>query len=691
MKKYIFNNTELCIEDNGKFYIYPKGYEHKQVKSWWQNFEVKVCGMLKLFDYDRYEETATGVKLFYHNDEVKLSAEVALESKGNSGVLIQTVKVKNIGDEVVRLTSVSSSFVESIASSVDKPWFEKDIRIHICNNKWQCEGQWTEFTPRQLGIIPVTVHPSERETYKVTSIGSWSTAIYFPLVMVEEKDTNSTWFIETEGAHSWFIKVGAYGGYAQPDMFMEASSCDETIGGWFYDLKPGEEYSPERAFIGAVPGGFEEATQEICKFKRADSLKNYENGTPYVFFNDYMDSVWEMQKPELIIPLAEKAAEAGCEVFCVDGGWYENKAGAGLGDWQAKKEYFGEIGLADLAKKISSLGMVPGIWFEFDACSDTAELYQTEKDAIIKRHDAEIGGPRSFYNFSNKKVCEFLKSKVAEVYDMGYRFIKNDYNRTIGIGCTNNYDGNSPAEGEIRNANAFYAFIDDLHESFPGLMIENCGSGAMRSENKTLKRFYLQSTSDQEYYYNNPSIIMGTMPLLPPEKAGIWSYPYPALFDVRHDFKPDEEYIAERKDGYETSFNMVTSMMGTMYLSGRIDCCDEENFALVKESVGMYKEIRHLISKSHTVYPTGLCGINEKVVASLGLLSDEALLLAVWNINTGKEADVTIDLSKYVDKDITIDKVYPKLPGIDCKGAGKAIKVNLPEKTSAVLIKIPVK
>ena len=52
-----------------------------------------------------------------------------------------------------------------------------------------------------------------------------------------------------------------------------------------------------------------------------------------------------------------------------------------------------------------------------------------------------------------------------------------------------------------------------------------------------------------------------------------------------------DEYINERKDGKETVFNMVTSMFGCMYLSGRIDKCDEYNFHRLDDD----DEIFHLL------------------------------------------------------------------------------------------------
>jgi alpha-galactosidase len=258
---------------------------------------------------------------------------------------------------------------------------------------------------------------------------------------------------------------------------------------------------------------------------------------------------------------------------------------------------------------------------------------------------------------TNEKVREYLKSRVREYYDMGYRFIKNDYNQNTGIGATNTYNGSSCAEGLIRNTDAFYSFINELYAEFPDLVIENCGSGAMRDENKTLRRFALQSTSDQEIYYNNPSIIIGSSILMPPEKAGIWSYPYPTTFLGHATFVPTEEFMAERADGKETAFNTVSTLMGVFYQSGRIDVADEKNLSLVKEGVEIYKRTRKYHAISRPVYPTGLCNINERKVASFGLLSSERLLLAVWNI-CDTDSDVSLDLAKYVGENATIVTSY---------------------------------
>lgn len=661
MKIFKHNDSSIIVYDNGKFTICKndcvKDLTDKKSNSW-PNFEITVNGGKKLelnekgFLFSGVSETNSGLELKYICNRYSIEVTVRLEFDKNSDVLVQQNTVRNIGTREIKLTRFSSAFIEDICYDNNAPFYENEsIRIHICHNKWQGEGQWREYTLRDLGICPSTTHSWERESYKINSIGSWSTANFFPLVMIEDKKNKKTWYMETEGSHNWFIKLFSFGGYIMPSLAIEASGCDETNGGWYYDLKPQETYSAERAIYGIVTGGFEAAIKELIKFKRNDGISWQDNGIPKLVFNDYMDCIWGNQEPDRILKLIDIAGELGCEVFCIDGGWCTNK-----GDWEPK-DYYKDCSLSDIASIIKKRNMIPGIWFEFEACEIFSEGYKLGHDSVLRRYDSVIGEERGFYNLSNIEVREYLIEKIERFYNMGYRYIKNDYNQSIGIGCTNNYDGESPAEGAIQNANAFYDFCDELYAKFPDLIIENCASGALRSDNKMLMRSSVQSISDQELYENNPSIVMGSMAQMPPEKAGIWAYPYPVMFEEAKTFELTQEYIDKMADGKQTIFNMVNAMNGTMFLSGRLDLCDDKNIEYIKEGIELYKKVRKYIPVSYPVFPTGLIGINERKLASLGLISEKKLLLSVWNLKN-EDDDFSIDISKYAVYS-EINSVFP--------------------------------
>ena len=126
----------------------------------------------------------------------------------------------------------------------------------------------------------------------------------------------------------------------------------------------------------------------------------------------------------------------------------------------------------------------------------------------------------------------------------------------------------------------FYKFIDKIISDMPDLTIENCGSGAMRCDNSTLKHFHLQSVSDQEIFTNNPSIIRGMQCCMPPEKMGIWSFPFPLLYEHRLSRKQvfTEEYMQKMSDGEQTIYNMLFAS-----IINKVNFEDAEQIILLKQ------------------------------------------------------------------------------------------------------------
>ncbi len=659
------------------------------------NFEVNVAGgpAVELggngFLLKEIAERGDGLLLKYFYRREELWAEVELSHIPGTNVIVQSNRIKNAGKETKKITRFSSASVDHVLYREDRKWYANtEARIHICHSKWQGEGQWRTYKPAELGLYPGSVHKAERAAYKIQSVGSWATGNFYPMTVAEDRESGCVWYLETEGANNWYIKLCAYGGYAESDFSMEASGCDEGNGGWHYDLKPDETYRAQRAFWGVAKGGFEAAAKNLNAFKRADCTVKYPSGGMPLVFNDYMNCVWLDQRPATLFPLIDRAAQAGCEIFCIDGGWCENEHGEGLGDWMPAKAVYRECALEEVAGKIRAKGMIPGIWLELETCTPTAAGAEICGEAVLKRYHNRIGREKWFYNFCRDEVREYLLGKVDALYRMGFRYIKNDYNHSLGIGCTNNYAGDSAAEGMIRSHDAFLNFIEELYRRYPDLRLENCGSGGLRSENKTLRHFLLQSISDQERYENNPSILMGSIAALPPEKAGIWVYPYPAAYGDDKDFLPDRKYMEHMADGKQTAFNLVCGLMGTMYLSGRIDLCDEHNLSLVRQGAVLYKKNRKEIMHSSPVYPTGVHNINEKELCSFGLLTDTKLFLAVWNLRGAGAEGVRIDLKRWVKEESRAVCCFPEREDIKYRFGNGELEMEVLEDGAAFYLEI---
>ena len=253
------------------------------------------------------------------------------------------------------------------------------------------------------------------------------------------------------------------------------------------------------------------------------------------------------------------------------------------------------------------------------------------------------------------------------------------------------------AEALRRHTEAFYSFINEVIATHPGLMIENCGSGAMRCDHTTLSHFHIQSTSDQEYYDRYPSIIQGMLACMPPERAGIWAYPYPVDFHQMPEQGDVFPVVGENvkamiqscADGWQTAYNMVNGMMGAMYLSGRICYADELNQKLISDAIAIYKDNRATLAGAVPVYPTGLSRMSDGGHATLGLINKAAgkLLLAVWQTRT-EDTDVAVDLTPYITDHAQVTRTYPDLAGFGCSLNDGYLTVRFPEGNCAAYIEM---
>lgn len=603
--------------------------------------------------------------------EAEIEVSVALETIEGTNTVRQTNTVKNIGDTVVVISRFSSARIEVPHG-----------RVAVCNNHWTAEGQWSFFAHEQLGLVQTSAHAFEPKYHRISSVGTHTTGNYFPLTMVIGDD-GYTYYMETGGGVGWSLTHISTGGINSPLYMLEASCADELTDGWYYELKPGESYTAVPAVYGRVKGGFEEACAEIVRYRRAVTLTHFDGDVIPVVFNDYMNCLWGRPSAERLLPLIDAAADVGCEYFCIDAGWHKNagEGGGRNGDWIIDEERFGDIGLGGVFEHMKKRGLKPGVWFEFDNVKPNAAAYSLSDDCVLSFRGKKYA--YSFFNFSCVAVREHLASRVRELHRMGLRYIKNDFNRTSGIGCD---DAElSYSEAIRRNHEAFLDFIDELRAEFPDIVIENCGSGALRSDNNTLKHFYLQSTSDQEIYYFYPSIITGSAAMYAPEKAGIWSYPYPVYYDDKD--KPesarDEAWRASFADGEETIFNMVNGMCGVLYQSGRLDLADESGLSLVRDGIAAYKRMRGDIIKGHPILPTGTALIGETGFATYGIETEDRsrAYLAVWRV--GAESDeITLDLSKYGYTKASA--YYPSLT--EASFSDGRLEQKLPKKYSARMI-----
>ncbi len=437
----------------------------------------------------------------------------------------QSTTVRNDGTEPLTVDLLSSVFLDGIGAGVadGQRRFDHRFILHYTHMVWQGEGRWRHAYLEDLGLYPTYNHGNQR-TVTFRNVGSWTTTRYYPLVLLEDTATGETHYFELHASTGWYIEIGARGYKEDSALYVLMTNGYEDNNGWYVTLAGGESYTAAPAVFGTVKGGFEEAIAELTAYKRTTTLAPFPMGHVPVCFNDYMNCLWAQPSRERLMPLIEAAAEAGCEVFVIDAGWFgkRNEWSMHNGDWVPEDELFGEGGLRGLVADIIDHGMIPGVWLELETVDSRSDFAAAHPEALLTRHGHPIGKWQCFMDFRQPVVRDHLMQVFNDLYDMGIRYVKNDYNHTTGA-YIDAPDGVSGALALDEHAAAFLTFIDNVIATHPGVMIENCNSGAMRCDHGSLSHLHLQSTSDQEYYDRYPSIIQGMLALMPAERAGIWA------------------------------------------------------------------------------------------------------------------------------------------------------------------------
>lgn len=577
-------------------------------------------------------------------------------------------EVTNRGEEAQGLEYVSSFSLNGIDKEGLRPFDEK-MELSIPHNAWQKELCWQTYTLGELGLSvsqPEIMHRSSK-TIGIGNTGNWSTKEYIPMGYLCNTETNSSLFWQIEHNGSWYWEISDQDGH----VYLKLSGPNEHHNHWWKNLKPGETFLTVPVSVGSCIGGFDEAMGELTKYRRAIRRRNEDNEQLRVIFNDYMNCLFGDPTTEKELPLIDKAAEAGCEYYCIDCGWYSDGFWwDGVGEWFPSNARF-PGGFKEVTDYIRSKGMIPGAWLELEVMGIKCPKADKVPDNwYFMRHGKRVFD-RSRYqlDFRNPEVREHASAVIDRlVTEYGIGYIKMDYNIEPGIGTEVNAD--SAGDGLLEHNRAYLKWLDGIFEKYPDLVIENCSSGGLRMDYAMLSRYSIQSTSDQEDYVRYATIAANAPSAVTPEQAAIWSYPL------------------RKGDCEEVIYNMVNAMLLRIHQSGHLAELSADRFGYVKQALEYYKKIRSDLKSALPYWPLGISQYSDAWV-SLGLKGAEKDYLAVWRRNS-VEPVVSLPLKHLRGKDITVKCAYPeaKACGYQWNREAGILTVSLSERISARVLEI---
>ncbi len=577
-------------------------------------------------------------------------------------------EVMNKGAALRTLEYISSFNYNGIEKEGILPRDDKML-LSIPHNSWQREMCWQDYTLADLGLAQSQPSFDQRSSKAIgiTNTGNWSTKEYLPMGYLENTETGSNLFWQIEHNGSWHWEISDQSGH----FYLALSGPTETESHWFKNLNPGDSFISVPVAVGVNEGNFDTAIGELTKYRRTIRRKNEDNESLAIIFNDYMNCLWADPTTEKELPLIDAAATAGCEYFCIDAGWYSPGFWwDNVGEWQESRERFPN-GLKEVTDYIRSKGMIPGVWLELEVMGiKCPKADKVPSDWFFTRHGKKVYD-RSRYqlDFRNPQVIDHANEVIDRfVNEYGVGYIKMDYNIEPGIGTELNAD--SVGDGLLGHERAYLAWLDQIFEKYPALIIENCSSGGLRIDYAMLKRHSIQSTSDQEDYKRYATIAANSPSGLTPEQSAIWSYPL------------------TEGDKEEVVFNMVNAMLLRIHQSGHLVHLNDERKSLVKEALNYYKSMRNDIKTALPFWPLGLSQFSDPWV-SLGLEADKKLYVAIWRRNS-ESPYLNLPFTNISGKVASVKCAYPSYE--ECQyswnESTSSLSVYLPREFSARLFEI---
>lgn len=440
---------------------------------------------------DQYNDIGRKVVFYLNDEQTDVNVFCHWQFYRDIPVIRCWNRIENNGEEEQTVEYISNFYYEGIEKEGRLRQDEK-LRLKIPHNSWQREMNWKEYSLRELGMDLTQKEALQRSSsmIRVNNTGNWSTKEYLPLACLENIETRTGIFWQIEHNGSWHWEIGDRNGH----LYLALGGPNEIYSHWVKQLAPGEVFETVPAAVGVScekigKSVFEDAVESLTKYRRCIRRPNSDNEKLPVIFNDYMNCLWGKPTAEQEIPMIDAAADAGCEYYCIDAGWYaDGDWWDSVGEWQVSSKRFPD-GLRAVTDYIRKRGMTPGVWLEPEVMGIHCALAQkVPENWFFIRHGKPVYDRSRFQlDYRNAEVCAYMDSVVDRLireFNVGY--IKMDYNIEPGIGTE--FQADSPGDGLLEHERAYLGWLDRLFNRYPDLVIENCASGGLRMDYAMLSR-----------------------------------------------------------------------------------------------------------------------------------------------------------------------------------------------------------
>lgn len=475
--------------------------------------------------------------------------------------ITRSVSFANRGDERVvleRVLSASLDFGDSAYETV------------------QLSGAWG----RERGV---TVRTLEQGLQGIGSRRGASSAEQNPFFAMKRGETT-----ENRGEVYGFslIYSGCHIEQAEVDTFRRTRvQLGIHPDGFEWPLKKGESFQSPEAVLVYSDQGLSGMSRTFHRLYRTRLVRGYwrDRERPVLINN------WETTGPEFteekLLEIAAAGKALGVELFVLDDGWFGNREDdvTGLGDWYVKNRKKLPGGIQGIGKRINSLGMDFGLWFEPEMVNMDSDLYRSHPDWILCPPERIPSPSRNQYvlDFSRSEVVDYIYCMMEAILtEAPVSYVKWDMNRYM----TECYSrAKEPCEqGMVMHEYILgvYELYERLIRKFPQVLFESCASGGARFDPGMLYYAPQAWTSDDTDAVERLKIQYGT------------SFVYPLSSMGAHVSETPNQQVG-RITPFETRLNVA--MFGVFGYELDFSRLSSEETELVRSRTAFAKQHRRLI------------------------------------------------------------------------------------------------
>lgn len=382
-----------------------------------------------------------------------------------------------------------------------------------------------------------------------------------------------------------FVYSGNFLAQAQVDSFQNVRfqmGMNPWNGEWL--LAPGESFQTPEVVMAYSSCGLNELSHTFHQFYLNHLMKSpFTRRLRPILLNNWEATYFQFNE-ETLLALADRAVQAGIELFVLDDGWFGRRDDdtSSLGDWFEDKRKLPH-GLKWLSEEIHKKGLQFGLWFEPEMISENSELYRAHPDYVLHTEGRPYtyGRGQLVLDLSRPEVCAYVLSCLETILSsVDIDYVKWDMNRHL----TEVSSAFLPArrQGEVfhRYVLGLYSILDRITGRFPDILFESCSSGGGRFDPGML--YYMPQTwcSDNTDAVCRMKIQYST------------SLTYPAVTIGAH-----VSAVPNHQTGRVTPLKTrgLTAMSANLGYELNLLNCPDGEIAAIREQTDFYKQIRPLI------------------------------------------------------------------------------------------------